>query len=145
MGSPRSGSQVSVQRSGIMRAVKSVDTAPERLVRKLAFQLGYRYRLHSKSLPGKPDLVFTSRKKAIFVNGCFWHGHDCQRGARLPKTNTVYWRAKIENNRLRDRRVLRQIRAMGWRALVIWECRLMNEEKLEQRIARFLSSQDSQQ
>src|ERR1700735_5319447 len=86
-------------RSSTMRAVKSKDTRPEMHVRRIVYALGYRYRLHRKDLPGKPDLAFIGRRKAIFVNGCFWHGHDCPRGSRAPKTNQAYWTAKISRNR----------------------------------------------
>src|SRR2546426_5313806 len=90
------------QRSACMRAVRSQDTTPEMRVRRVAHSLGYRYTLHRGDLPGKPDLVFTSRKKTVFINGCFWHGHDCPRGARVPKTNARYWIAKVARNRARD-------------------------------------------
>src|ERR1700719_94774 len=97
-----------------MQAVKSKNTAPELLVRSLAHRMGYRFRLHRKDLPGKPDLVFPGTRKAIFVHGCFWHGHDCARGARVPKTNRDYWRAKIARNRARDLKTLAVYEAMGW-------------------------------
>jgi DNA mismatch endonuclease (patch repair protein) len=113
-----------VDRSAIMRAIKSRDTSPERAVRKLLSASGYRYRLHSKHLPGRPDIVFAGRKKAIFIHGCFWHGHPCKRGARMPKTNVAYWRAKIERNQLRDQHNIRALRKAGWRVKVIWECEL---------------------
>src|SRR5205814_5907334 len=90
------------QRSRIMRAVKGRDTAPEMTVRRIVHGMGYRYRLHRKDLPGKPDLVFPRDHKVIFVHGCFWHGHDCQRGARAPKMNADYWSTKIARNRNRD-------------------------------------------
>jgi len=89
-------------RSDIMRAVKSKDTTPEMVVRRLIHGIGYRYRLHGKELPGKPDLVFAGRRKVIFVDGCFWHGHDCKRGARQPKANGDYWKPKIARNVQRD-------------------------------------------
>jgi DNA mismatch endonuclease (patch repair protein) len=89
-------------RSRVMRAVKGKDTKPEMIVRRMAHALGYRYRLHRTDLPGSPDLVFAGRQKVIFVHGCFWHGHDCARGSRQPKTNAEYWRAKIARNVTRD-------------------------------------------
>jgi DNA mismatch endonuclease (patch repair protein) len=119
-----------VDRSAIMRAVKSRDTSPERLVRKLLSASGYRYRLHSKHLPGRPDIVFAGRKKAIFIHGCFWHGHTCKRGARMPKTNAAYWRTKIERNQLRDKYHIRALRKAGWRIKIVWECELKRKTLL---------------
>jgi len=127
-------------RSRIMRAVKSRHTAPELLVRSLVHKLGYRFRLHRKDLPGSPDLVFVGKKKVIFVNGCFWHGHDCARGARVPKTNRQYWVTKIARNMDRDKRVIKQLTAAGWTALIIWECETRTEPRLARRTARFLES-----
>ena len=109
-------------RSRIMRAVKSKDTKPEMIVRRLVHGMGYRYRLHRTGLPGKPDLVFGPRRKVIFVHGCFWHGHHCKRGARVPKTNIKYWTAKIGRNRQRDKDSEAALAAMGWRVLIVWEC-----------------------
>jgi DNA mismatch endonuclease (patch repair protein) len=128
------------QRSAVMRAVKSRDTAPERAVRAAVRALGYarRYRLNGAHLPGRPDLVFPRFRKAVFVHGCFWHGHDCKRGARQPKDNAQYWRAKILRNRMRDKRALVSLRTMGWTALVIWECETRNPETLSRRIEAFL-------
>src|SRR5579863_8900860 len=102
-------------RSRTMRAVKSKDTKPEWTVRKLLHSSGYRYRLHSKKLPGKPDLVFTSQRKVIFVHGCFWHGHHCARGDRAPKTNAIYWAEKVRRNKDRDRRHVATLRRHGWK------------------------------
>jgi DNA mismatch endonuclease (patch repair protein) len=126
------------QRSRTMRAVKNRDTAPEILVRKLLFSLGYRYRLHGKNLPGKPDLVFPARRKAVFVHGCFWHGHRCQRGNRVPKTNQDYWVSKIERNKVRDETVLAQLRGLGWDTLVVWECELKDRPALTKTLEDFL-------
>ncbi|MCA0246333.1 MAG: very short patch repair endonuclease [Proteobacteria bacterium] len=125
-------------RSRIMRAVKGRDTGPERAVRILAHGMGYRYRLHRADLPGKPDLVFPSRRAVIFVNGCFWHGHDCPRGARAPKTNRAYWTAKIARNVARDATSLSQLKAAGWRALTVWECQIKDGRKLCARLSHFL-------
>jgi DNA mismatch endonuclease (patch repair protein) len=127
-----------MDRSAIMRAVRSVDTKPEMTVRRLVYGLGYRFRLHLKALPGKPDLAFLGRRKVIFVNGCFWHGHQCTRGARMPKANAPYWRAKIAGNIARDARHLADLKAAGWRTLVIWECEIKNTERLAGRLRRFL-------
>ncbi|MGH9658918.1 MAG: very short patch repair endonuclease [Bryobacteraceae bacterium] len=125
-------------RSGIMRRVRSEDTKPEMLVRRLVHSMGFRYRLHGKSLPGKPDLVFSVRCKAIFVHGCFWHGHKCEAG-ELPASNTEYWQAKRNRNVARDRRNLKSLARVGWRALVIWECELRNIERTRTRLVKFLS------
>ena len=120
-----------------MRAVKSRDTAPELAVRRAVWALGARYRLHRKDLPGAPDLAFPGRRKAIFVHGCFWHGHDCARGARVPRTNRDYWTAKIGRNRARDDRTRRAYAEMGWEVLEVWECETRNPG-LKQRLASFL-------
>lgn len=126
-----------------MRAVKSKDTGPEMIVRSLAHSLGYRYRLHRADLPGKPDLVFPGRRKVIFVNGCFWHGHNCKRGARRPATNADYWREKVARNVERDRRTTDQLRASGWDILTVWECETQanGRETLGQRLQNFLDRQ----
>lgn len=129
-----------VKRSAVMRAVKSRDTAPELAVRAVVRELGYarRYRLNGASLPGKPDLVFGALRKAIFVHGCFWHGHDCKRGARQPKDNAEYWRAKIGRNVARDAASLKALKAGGWSALVIWECETRDGATLSRKLAKFL-------
>ena len=128
------------QRSAVMRAVKSSDTGPERIVRAAVRALGYarRYRLDGRGLPGKPDLVFSATRKAIFVHGCFWHGHDCKRGARAPKDNAAYWSAKIARNRVRDAAALEALKAAHWGALVVWECETRDGDKLAAKLARFL-------
>jgi DNA mismatch endonuclease, patch repair protein len=127
-------------RSRIMRAIKSEDTMPELLVRRLAHQMGYRFRLHRKDLPGKPDLVFPGMHKVIFVHGCFWHGHDCARGARVPKINRDYWRNKIERNRRRDQQALLALKTSGWEATVLWECELRDQKPLQRRLRKFLAN-----
>ncbi len=122
-------------RSAVMRAVKSRGTAPERAVCALLRPIAPGYRLNRADLPGKPDVVYAGRKLAIFVHGCFWHGHDCARGARMPKTNAAYWQAKIARNRARDVRTLAAYAAMGWRALVVHECELKDKAALGARLA----------
>jgi DNA mismatch endonuclease (patch repair protein) len=122
-----------------MRAVRSRDTGPEMIVRRAVTALGYRYRLHGATLPGKPDLVFGPRRKVIFVHGCFWHGHDCKRGAREPKANADYWRAKVRRNRERDVQTLKILEASGWSVLVVWECETRIREALAGRLAQFLN------
>lgn len=122
-----------------MQAVKSKDTAPEMAVRRTAFAMGYRYRLHGENLPGKPDLVFASRLKVIFVHGCFWHGHDCRRGARTPKENRDYWQAKIARNQARDGEVRAALTAAGWDVLTIWECEIREPDIVQNILSRFLN------
>ncbi len=126
--------------SRIMRAIRSKDTKPELLVRRIVHRMGFRYRLHRKDLPGKPDLVFNSRRKLIFVHGCFWHSHDCpscpDRGQ--PKVNQAYWLPKLQRNRERDKASLEALGALGWDVLVIWDCETQNLGGLEDRIRRFL-------
>lgn len=126
------------ERARVMAAVKGKDTKPEMIVRRLAHALGYRFRLHRKDLPGKPDLVFPGRRKVIFVHGCFWHGHDCARGSRQPKQNAEYWRSKISRNVARDAASLEALSAQGWQARVIWECELKDREALSQELRAFL-------
>src|ERR1700749_1114031 len=121
-------------RSRIMRAVKSSDTAPELAVRSMVHRLGFRFRLHRKDLPGKPDLVFPGPRKVIFVHGCFWHGHDCARGARMPKANAEYWRGKIGRNVARDAKHLVALKETGWHTAVVWECELKDPGKLQKRL-----------
>lgn len=128
------------KRSWIMSRVRGKNTAPEIAVRSTAHKLGFRFRLHRSDLPGKPDLAFPSRAKAIFVHGCFWHGHRCARGNREPKANGAYWRTKIEKNRERDKRHRRSLRALGWEVLVIWECQIGDEQKVKKTLKRFLGN-----
>ena len=117
-----------------MRRVKGRDTGPELKVRRLLWSAGYRYRLHRKDLPGRPDIVLAGRRAAVFVHGCFWHGHDCPRGARQPKANADYWTAKISRNFERDARVQAELAAGGWRPVVVWECELKDPPALAARL-----------
>lgn len=130
----------SPNRSEIMRAVKSKDTMPEVAVRRLVHAMGCRFRLHRKNLPGKPDLVFPGRRKVVFVNGCFWHGHDCRRGARQPKVNADYWRAKIGRNAARDAASVELLRDAGWDVLIVWECETKSADRatLQAKLQKFL-------
>jgi len=121
-----------------MSRVKSKNTTPEMAVRRLVFGMGYRYRLHDKRLPGKPDLVFSGRRKIVFVNGCFWHGHESCRYGRLPKTRVGFWRDKIERNRARDREEIASLEASGWNVLTVWQCELKNIEMLAHRLYEFI-------
>ncbi|MCL5006412.1 MAG: DNA mismatch endonuclease Vsr [Acidobacteria bacterium] len=125
-----------VKRSEIMRRVRSKDTKPERFVRRLVSGMGFRYRLHSENLPGHPDLVFGRLHKVIFVHGCFWHGHSCRAGA-LPASNREYWENKREKNLARDERARRELKRVGWKSLVVWECQV-NKEATMKMIRRFL-------
>jgi DNA mismatch endonuclease, patch repair protein len=134
---------VTYDRSAVMRAVKSRGTAPERAVCALLRPTAPGYRLNRADLPGKPDVVYAGRKLAIFVHGCFWHGHDCARGARMPKTNAAYWQAKIARNRARDVKTLAAYAAMGWRALVVYECELKDKAALGARLADALRARQA--
>lgn len=128
----------SAERSAQMSLVKSKDTGPELKVRKLAHSLGYRYRLHGASLPGKPDLVFVKRKKVVFVHGCFWHRHAGCRKATTPATNLDYWLPKFDRTIERDQRNIERLSSLGWSALVVWECELKDLNALGQRLRAFL-------
>ena len=128
------------RRSANLAAIRSANTQPELIVRRLVHALGYRYRLHVCDLPGKPDLVFRPRRKVIFVHGCFWHLHpdaSCL-DSRKPKSNTGYWHAKLTRNVARDRQHLAALRSDGWRVLVIWECETRKIAALERRLTAFL-------
>ncbi|HDO52849.1 MAG TPA: DNA mismatch endonuclease Vsr [Rhizobiales bacterium] len=130
----------SERRSANMTRIRSKDTKPELLVRHLVHSLGYRYRLHRKDLPGKPDLVFGPRKKVIFVHGCFWHLHpdpNCV-DARMPKSNTDYWKPKLERNVERDMLHIAALADAGWKVLTIWQCETRDLDKVKHRVAKFL-------
>lgn len=124
-----------------MSRVGAKNTAPELAVRKLLFSMGYRYRLHGKALPGRPDIVFPGRRKVIFVNGCFWHGHESCRYGRLPRSRIDFWADKIARNRERDSRNVEQLRQQGWRTLTVWQCELKNFEELAQKLYDFLEDE----
>lgn len=126
------------RRSALMANIKSKNTKPEMIVRSITHRLGYRYRLHKKDLPGKPDLTFTKQKKVIFVNGCFWHMHTCSNGS-IPKSNTAFWTAKLQSNADRDKVNLNNLKRLGWRVLTIWECQTKDAAKLSDRIDKFLT------
>lgn len=126
------------KRSEIMRAVKGANTKPEVALRKALFARGFRYRINVRDLPGKPDIVFPGRRAIIFVHGCFWHGHGCARGARTPKTNALYWREKIERNRLRDKKVIAALQRHGWSVIISWECDLKDLPEEANKIAGWL-------
>ena len=126
-------------RSKIMAAVRQKDTWPEVSVRRLLHRKGYRYRLHRRDLPGRPDLVFGPRRKVIFVHGCFWHGHGCSKG-KLPKSRLQYWEPKIEANRQRDSRNVTSLEESGWRVCIVWQCEFANMDSLTTRLVDFLET-----
>jgi len=124
-------------RSANMKAVRRKDTAPEIAVRRLLHAAGYRYRLHARSLPGSPDIVFPQRRKVIFVHGCFWHGHTCRAGRR-PRTRQEYWLPKIARNQQRDAAAITALHDRGWDCLVVWQCDVTAREQLMVKLAKFL-------
>jgi DNA mismatch endonuclease (patch repair protein) len=125
-----------------MARVRSKDTKPEMLVRRMVFGMEYRYRLHSGKLPGRPDLVFPSRKKAIFVHGCYWHRHEGCALARYPKSRTDFWISKLEGNKERDTRKLAQLTHLGWKVLIVWECELRDRAAMAERLRLFLETKE---
>lgn len=129
------------KRSEIMSHIKSKNTKPEITVRKIIYSLGYRYRLHRKDLPGKPDLAFIKKKKVIFINGCFWHGHSGCKKSALPDTNYEFWNDKIKKNVNRDTLNYQRLKDMGWKYLVIWQCEIKNDnlENIKSNIIHFLN------
>jgi DNA mismatch endonuclease (patch repair protein) len=132
------------ERSRVMAAVKSKDTTPEMVVRRLVHSLGYRYRLHVRALPGTPDMVFPQLRKIININGCFWHSHCCRKDRAMPTTRRSYWQTKLAANKKRDVAVRNRLRRLGWKVLVVWECQTAtrNLARLEKRIRVFLHPAD---
>jgi len=122
-----------------MQSVKSKNTGPEMALRRMLHAKGYRYRLHRKDLPGRPDIVFASKRKAIIVHGCFWHGHQCSKG-KLPKSKLNYWLPKIEQNKARDARNVANLEVAGWQVLVVWQCEIVDEQELWPRLQEFVES-----
>ena len=127
------------RRSENMRRIKSKGMRPELTVRRLVHSLGYRFRLHVLTLPGKPDLVFPRLKKIIDVRGCFWHQHGKCIDSHIPKTRVEYWRPKLLQNRRRDKKNAKELKALGWKVMVVWECEVHNAQKLTHKIAHFLN------
>lgn len=125
------------KRSWVMSRIRAGDTQPELKVRRMLHARGYRFRLHRADLPGKPDIILPKHRTAVFVHGCFWHGHGCQKGRR-PASNSAYWTAKLEGNIRRDARRAREYRSMGWRRIVVWECQLRDIARVERRLAKLL-------
>lgn len=131
-----------LSRSEVMARVHSKDTRPEKSVRSLLHAMGYRFRLHRRDLPGSPDIAFPSRKAVIFVHGCFWHGHKCKRGDRVPKNNMDYWIKKRTRNMLRDKQNKKDLESLGWKVLVVWECELKDLSALKKKLIAFLNDFD---
>ena len=125
------------ERSIRMSLIKGRNTKPELFVRSLVHGMGFRFRLHDRSLPGKPDLVFKGRRKVIFVNGCFWHQHGCGR-YKMPKTRKSFWLGKLKSNVIRDGRIRNKLRYNGWGVMTIWDCDVRDIGKLQRRVMRFL-------
>ena len=123
-----------------MARIRSQDTAPEWAVRRMVHAMGFRYRLHAKSLPGRPDLVLSRHRKVIFVHGCFWHAHGCRTGGHLPATHKPFWKAKFAKNAARDQTALRRLWQAGWQTLVVWECETKEARQLHAILAAFLAA-----
>lgn len=135
-----SSSQFKIPRPHMTR-VKSKNTAPELKLRRFLLDMGHRgYRIHYDKLPGRPDIVFTKRRKVIFVHGCFWHGHNCKAGRNTPKTNKHYWEPKLRRNVDRDKEYLREIRKQGWKVLIVWECQLKRPKFTRKKLEEFMSA-----
>jgi DNA mismatch endonuclease (patch repair protein) len=128
------------QRSYCMSQNKGKDTSPEISIRILIHSLGYRYRLHRRDLPGCPDMIFPGQKKVIFVNGCYWHRHNCKKGRSMPETRQNFWQLKFKRTVERDKRNLRKLRSVGWKILIVWECQTRDPKKLTPRLQTFLKS-----
>lgn len=123
----------------IMSRVKGADTQPEKIVRSMLHKMGYRFRIHRKDLPGKPDIVLPKYKSIIFIHGCFWHRHNCSNGVRVPKSNQEYWIPKLENNKIRDEKNQTILLKNGWKILIVWECMLKDKVKLTELLKNFLT------
>ncbi|MGZ8910679.1 MAG: very short patch repair endonuclease [Methylococcaceae bacterium] len=127
------------KRSWMMARIRSQNTAPEIKLRKLIFSMGFRYRLHYKGLPGRPDIIFPGKKKVIFMHGCFWHGHPNCRASKLPQTRKDFWESKIHTNKERDKRNIMELEKLNWKVLVVWQCELKNLSNIQEIIRLFLS------
>lgn len=129
-------------RSRLMSRVRGKNTRPELRVRSLLHRLGFRFRLHRRDLPGRPDLVLAKYRAAIFVHGCFWHGHSCSKGRIKPSSNVAFWQKKLSDNQRRDARKRRELEAAGWKVITIWECETANETELARRLSAALRGRD---
>lgn len=125
------------KRSALMGRIRGRDTGPEMIVRRLLHSMGYRFRLHGRDLPGRPDIVFRSRRAVIFVHGCFWHRHDCGLGY-MPKTRQQFWQTKFDGNVRRDRKAMNELEAAGWRVIIVWECQIGKPSILAARLTNAL-------
>lgn len=134
----RSDPHTPAQRSFNMSRIRSTDTKPELIVRRVLHRLGYRFRLHRKDLPGRPDIVLPKHHTVVFVHGCFWHRHRCRYGQVVPATRTEFWNRKFEENVIRDRKVKRRLRGLDWRVVAIWECQTRDVIQLEELLLRHL-------
>jgi DNA mismatch endonuclease, patch repair protein len=128
------------KRSKIMSRIRSKNTSPEWMVRRIVHGMGYRYRLHVKQLPGRPDLVFSRLKKIIDVRGCFWHQHNGCIDSHIPKSRTEYWKPKLTRNRRRDKSNEKELKSLGWQVLTLWECEIMDIPSTVKRVSKFLNS-----
>ena len=128
------------QRSYCMSCIRKTDTTPELVVRRIVHQLGFRFRLHRRNLPGCPDIVLPRHKKVIFVHGCWWHRHNCKLGKRKPKTKLDYWIPKLQGNKERHKKNLIKLRRQGWKVFTVWECQVKDTKKLTQMLQKFFSS-----
>lgn len=128
------------KRSWLMSRVESKNTKPEIIIRSLIHQMGHRFRLYQNNLPGKPDIVLKRHRKIVFVNGCFWHGHDNCSRAKLPESNFEFWAAKIKNNKKRDHKNIELLRNLGWEVLVVWQCEMKNQLFLVEKLKTFLNN-----
>ena len=133
-----------MDRSENMRRIKNKDTKPEMIVRRLIHGMGFRYRLHNKNLPGKPDLTFNKKKKVILMHGCFWHRHKGCKNARRPKTNIHYWDKKFKVTKIRDSENQAKLKNLGWDYLIIWECQLRDLESTKKLVKQFLENEQTQ-
>nr|VFJ75576.1 MAG: T/G mismatch-specific endonuclease [Candidatus Kentron sp. FW] len=129
------------ERSRRMSLIRNAGSSPEMKLRRLVHGMGFRYRLHAGDLPGRPDLVFPSRRAVIFMHGCFWHRHEGCKLARLPKSKLDFWKPKLESNRIRDLQKQQQLRDLGWRVLVVWECELADTDRVSALVREFLGKQ----
>lgn len=125
------------QRSWLMSQVRQKNTKPEMVVRRVLHSMGFRYRLHSRQLPGRPDLVFSKLKRVIFVHGCYWHRHDCKR-ATVPSSNVQYWTKKFAENVARDNKVISELTNLGWKPMIVWECQTRDADSLVSSLLAFL-------
>lgn len=131
------------KRSRIMGKVKGKNTKPELIVRSMLHKMGYRFRLYRKDLPGNPDIILPKLKKVIFVNGCFWHGHENCKRSKRPTTNSDFWNEKLNKNIHRDKKNIEELNNKGWNSLMVWTCEIKDEKKLKQKLNDFLEEKQN--